>query len=119
MDEDHNLGFHIHQGINTGDNFPAKESVCVCVGGGVQSARWRNAPDTNGRLTSFRAGETKWVITWFYSFSSCTYLQWKVGGLPNVLAETRWLETAFSRLKHSCGVEKSCVRFVSLEIRSQ
>ena len=37
------------------------------------------------------------------------------GGLPSVLAETRWLETAFSHLKQSCGVEKSCVRFVSLD----
>ena len=41
------------------------------------------------------------------------------GGLPSVSAETRWLETAFSCLKQSCGVEKSCLRFVSLEIRPQ
>ena len=41
------------------------------------------------------------------------------GGLPSVLAETRWLESAFSHLKQSCGVAESCVRFLSLEIRSQ
>ena len=63
------------------------------------------------------------MITWLHSFSSCTYLQWNVavggGGLPSVLAQTRWLETAFSHLKQHCGGEKSCLRFVSLEIRSQ
>ena len=57
------------------------------------------------------------MITCFYSFSGCTYLRGTSavggGGLPSVLAETRWLETAFSRLKHSCGVEKSCVRCTS------
>ena len=40
-------------------------------------------------------------------------------GLPSVLAETRWLETAFSRVKQSCGVEKSCLKFASVEVRSQ
>ena len=63
------------------------------------------------------------MITWFYSLSGCTYLHGNVScrgrGLPSVLEETKWLETAFSRLKQSCGVEKSCVRFLSLEIRSQ
>ena len=44
-----------------------------------------------------------------------------VGGgvFSSVLAESRWIETTFSHQKQSCGVEKSCVRFVSLEIRSQ
>ena len=41
------------------------------------------------------------------------------GGLPSVLAETRWLETAFSHLEQSCGVENNCVKFVSLEISFQ
>ena len=41
------------------------------------------------------------------------------GGLPSVLAETRWLESPFSCLKQSYEVEKSRVRFLSLEIRSQ
>ena len=30
------------------------------------------------------------------------------GGLSSVLAETRWLESSFSRLKQSYGEEQSC-----------
>ena len=39
------------------------------------------------------------MITWFYSFSGCTYLQWNVGCRGRGSSKCpRWLETAFSHL---------------------